>query len=604
MSYLFALNAYFKKYKSLFGLGIVFVLFSNYFRVLSPRITRYVLDLIVKILSSNSATNQTEISHTSSFLSKLSSLFIGNPTNLSLLQACLVIFFLAIFSGVFMFFMRQTLIVMSRKIEFDQKNEIYSHYQSMDFSFLKNQSIGDLMNRISEDVSRVRMYTGPALMYIVNLIAVITMCIYFMWNSDPKLTLITLSPLPILAFVIYKVNIIIHSKSEKIQGLLGKITSIAQESFSGIRVIKSFVQEKNTIDFFVKESESYRREAMGLARTEAIYFPIIGLLIGTSTLLAILFGSLDVVHQQPGASVGKIAEFVLYIQMLTFPVSAIGWTVSMIQRAAASQKRINEFLSVQPKITDPINPITDVPKADIEFKQVNYIHQNTGIPGLVNLNVQIKKGEKIAIVGKIGSGKSTFANILLRFLSPDNGIVSIGNIPIEQFSLKLLRNTIGYVPQDNFLFSDSIFENIRFGKAGANLDEVQHAASIAGIHEEILSFPNGYQTIVGERGIMLSGGQKQRISIARAILKNTPILIFDDSLSAIDAHKEQDILNNLNKSFHGKTVIIITHRFFSNLEFDKILVMNEGKLVEMGAHDQLMAQKGVYYNLYMRQQLQ
>jgi ATP-binding cassette subfamily B protein len=423
-----------------------------------------------------------------------------------------------------------------------------------------------------------------------------------MWQSDPELTIVTLLPLPVLAYIIYKVNGIIHRKSENIQAILGKITSIAQESFSGIRVIKSFVQEQNTTNHFYKNAEEYRNQSMGLAKTEALYFPSIGLLIGLSTLLTILYGSLEVVHHKQGASIGKIAEFVLYIQMLTFPVSAIGWTASMIQRASASQKRINAFLDIKPQIKDPIIPEKLNTDESIIFENVNYSYVNTGIHAIQNLNLVIKKGEKIAIVGKIGSGKSTFAKLVLRFLDPVSGVISIGKNNLNQFLLSDIRKNIGYVPQDQFLFSDSILENIRVGNPDASEKEVKHFATMAGIDEEIMSFSNGYQTVIGERGITLSGGQKQRISIARALIKNPPVLLMDDSLSAIDAHKEQDILNNLNQGITDKTVIVITHRFFANLQFDRILVFDEGKIVEQGNHDDLMEKKGIYYDLYLNQQ--
>jgi ATP-binding cassette subfamily B protein len=603
MSALSSLNKYFFKYKTQFILGVFFVLISNYFRILSPKITRFIIDHIVSVIGSkNNIVTSTDVNNQFNLFHNLFDVFTGNTNNLGLLNACIIIFVLAVFSGLFMFLMRQTLIVMSRKIEFDQKNEIHNHYQSMDHSFMKSQSTGDLMNRISEDVSRVRMYTGPAIMYVINLIAIISFCLFFMWQSDPELTIVTLLPLPILAFIIYKVNGIIHRKSEKIQAVLGNITSIAQESFSGIRVIKSFVQEKNTTRHFYNHVEEYRNQSMGLAKTEALYFPSIGLLIGISTLLTILYGSMEVVYHKPGASIGKIAEFVLYIQMLTFPVSAIGWTASMIQRASASQKRINAFLEVKAQITDPITPEPLNPNENIIFDNVNYTYDNTGIHAIQNLNLVIKKGEKLAIVGKIGSGKSTFAKLVLRFLDPVSGEIRIGKNKLNQYLLTDIRKNIGYVPQDQFLFSDSILENIRLGNPAASENDVKHFAKMAGIDEEIMSFSNAYQTVIGERGITLSGGQKQRISIARALIKNPPILLMDDSLSAIDAHKEQDILNNLNQGISDKTVIVITHRFFANLHFDRILVFDEGRIVEQGNHDDLMNKKGIYYDLYLNQQ--
>jgi len=520
-----------------------------------------------------------------------------------ILYAGISLFVLAIISGFFMFLMRQTIIVMSRHIEFDQKNEIYNHYQNLDFTFYKKNTTGDLMNRISEDVSRVRMYTGPALMYFINLAAVIGFSIYFMLQSDVRLTLYALLPLPLLAITIYYVNAIINKKSEKIQQILSNLTANAQESYSGIRVIKSFVQEADMISFFKKNSEQYRESALSLAKTDSIYFPTMGLMIGMSTLITILIGSLDVVHHVEGASVGKIAEFVLYIQMLTFPVSAIGWTASMTQRAAASQKRINEFLETPSSISDSLEVKDYSLKGNIKFKQLNFTYKNTGIHAVQDFSLEIKKGQKIAIIGKTGSGKTTIAQLLLRMYDADNGSLKFDDTDIQQIRLKSLRSQISYVPQDNFLFSDTIENNIKFGKPGASFIEVENAAKAAGIFNEIMKFENGFQTIVGERGITLSGGQKQRISIARALIKKPEIVIFDDCLSAVDARTEKQILENLNDALAEKTAIIITHRIFSLFRFDKIIVMDHGKIAESGTHQDLLLKNGLYAEMYKKQQM-
>jgi ATP-binding cassette subfamily B multidrug efflux pump len=500
--------------------------------------------------------------------------------------------------------MRQTIIVMSRHIEFAQKSEIFAHYQKLDLAFYKTHSTGDLMNRISEDVSRVRMYTGPAIMYFINLAAVIGFSIFFMFKSDVKLTIVALCPLPILAFTIYFVNTIINKKSERIQSLLSDLTTNAQESYSGIRVIKSFVQEKAMLGFFRNNSESYRSNALSLAKTEAIYFPSMALLIGLSTLLTILVGALDVVHHpgNPDYSVGKIAEFVLYIQLLTFPVSAIGWTASMTQRAVASQRRINEFLLTAPLIKSKHGAIEKKLTGTINFKNVDFIYPHTGIHAIKDFSLQIKKGEKIAIVGRTGSGKSTIAQLLLRMYDAQKGELSYDGTAVEDFKLENLRDQLSYVPQDVFLFSDSIKNNIRFGNANASLAEVEEAAKAANIYTEINAFEEKFETMVGERGVTLSGGQKQRISIARALIKKPEIVIFDDCLSAVDARTEKTIITNLYEYLQERTAIIITHRVFSLFNFDKIVVMDDGRIAEQGTHNELITLNGLYAEMYQKQQ--
>lgn len=504
-----------------------------------------------------------------------------------------------------MFLMRQTIIVMSRHIEYDQKNEIFNHYQQLDTGFYKTHSTGDLMNRIAEDVSRVRMYTGPAIMYLINLAAVIGFSVFFMFKASPKLTLVALAPLPILAITIYFVNTIINRKSEKIQSLLSDLTINAQESYSGIRVIKSYVQENAMLGFFKNNSEAYRQNALGLAKTEAIYFPSMALLIGLSTLLTIMVGALDVISNpaEPG-KVGTIVEFVVYIQMLTFPVSAIGWTASMIQRGAASQKRINEFLLTQPAIKNEPDAVKPVLQGTISFTNVDFTYPHTGINAIKNFSLQINKGEKVAIVGRTGSGKSTLAQLMLHMYNPQQGIIAYDGVPVNKIDLQHLREQISYVPQDVFLFSESVSNNIRFGMQEATQEQIVTAAKQASVHGEIERFAEQYDTMIGERGVTLSGGQKQRISIARALIKNPQVVVFDDCLSAVDARTEKEIIENLYRFLESKTAIIITHRIFSLFQFDKIVVLNEGKIAEQGTHESLMTQQGIYAEMFNRQQVQ
>jgi ATP-binding cassette subfamily B protein len=511
---------------------------------------------------------------------------------------------LALLGGLFMFFMRQTIIVMSRHIEFDQKNEVYRHYQLLDTNFYKRHSTGDLMNRMSEDVSRVRMYTGPTIMYFINLAATIWFCVYYMWSKNHDLTLYVLSPLPILAITIYYVNTIINKKSERIQALLSDLTTSAQESYSGIRVIKSFIQEKAMFRFFNGKSEDYRSNAVSLAKVESLYFPAMGLLIGLSTLLTILIGGIYAIRGEQNVTTGTIAEFIMYVNMLTFPVSAIGWTASMIQRAATSQRRLNEFLHREPTIQDPPEAIIQKIEGAISFDNVNFTYPDTGIHAIKNFTLHIKKGQKVAIIGRTGSGKTTIAQLLLRMYDPGSGTVSIDGINVNRMNLAHLRQQISYVPQDVFLFSDTIEGNIRFGLSDVKDGQVQQAAVMASIDKEIRGIAEGYKTLIGERGVTLSGGQKQRISIARALVKEPQLVVFDDCLSAVDARTEKEILNNLYYYLEGKTSLIITHRIFSMFDFDKIIVLDDGKIVEQGTHEQLLALHGYYTELYEQQQLE
>jgi ATP-binding cassette subfamily B protein len=611
MKHLKSLRKYFWKYRWLFMLGIFFVVLTNYFRILAPQITGYVVNTVVQTIKQDDTGKQIAPVHTEKnydILVKRVIVFFETHQNHKILFAGITLLILAIISGLFMFLMRQTIIVMSRHIEYDQKNEIFSHYQKLDTNFYKTHSTGDLMNRIAEDVSRVRMYTGPALMYFINLAAVIGFSVFFMLKASAKLTLVALAPLPLLAITIYFVNTIINKKSEKIQALLSDLTTNAQESYSGIRVIKSYVQEKAMLLFFKNNSEAYRNNALGLAKIEAIYFPSMALLIGLSTIITITVGCLDIVHHNINSTTGTvitagtIAEFVLYIQMLTFPVSAIGWTASMMQRASASQKRINEFLHTEPEIKNTGNELKPLLQGNITFTNVDFTYPHTGINAIKDFSLQIAKGQKIAIIGRTGTGKSTIAQLLLHMYNPQKGIITYDGIPINKIDLNSLREQISYVPQDVFLFSETVSNNISFGLENATQQRIVTAAKQASVHGEIEKFHQGYSTMIGERGVTLSGGQKQRISIARALIKDPQIVIFDDCLSAVDARTEKDIIENLYNYLENKTALIITHRIFSLFKFDKIIVLDEGRIAEEGTHEELLLKNGIYTEMYNRQQ--
>ena len=600
MKELSALNVFFWKYRVRFFIGIVFVIATNYLAVLAPQITGYVVGLVQAKLPGAKPVTTVHNEMVTIGIDQ-----IGNHYNFSFAGlvtfCCLIILILAIIRGVFMFFMRQTIIVMSRHIEFDQKNQVYAHYQKLDTEFYKTHSTGDLMSRITEDVSRVRMYTGPSLMYLINLVSLIGFCLYNMLSKDIMLSLYVLAPLPILAITIYFVNSIINKKSEQIQGQLSDLTTNAQESYSGIRVIKSFVQEKAMLGFFKKNSELYRENAVSLAKVEAFYAPTMALMIGLSTLITIYLGGLQAL--QDPSKVATVIEFVIYIKMLTFPVSAIGWTASMIQRAAASQKRLNEFLSIQPIITNSASPVIATLKGDIVFKDVSLVFPHSEIKALADFNLNIKAGQKVLILGKTGSGKTTIAQLLTRMYETTSGQIFLDGVDVNKYQVQHLRNDIGYVQQDVFLFSDTIQNNMQFGlKEKVSYDDLTHAAKTAHVLNEINSLPKQFDTLVGERGTTLSGGQKQRVAIARALIKNPSILILDDCLSAVDANTERTILGNLDYYIKDKTTLFITHRIFYNFNFDLIIYLQEGKIAEQGTHDSLLAKNGLYAELYRAQQ--
>lgn len=584
MKHLSYLNKYFLKYQRYLFFGILFVFASNYFRVLQPGIIRDALDLVIENIEAyRQLANGTE----KDLLFKA----LGNE----LLYFGGLVLVLALMMGVFMYFMRQTIIVMSRLIEYDLRKEIFGHYEKLNTAFYKKNNTGDLMARISEDVSKVRMYVGPAVLYGINLTSLFILVIYSMLKVNVELTLYSLAPLPILSFSIYYISNIINRKSERIQQQLASLNSTAQEVYSGIRVVKSYVQENPIGHFFSKQSDDFKNKSLSLARTEAFFHPLMALLIGISTVITVYIGGLQAA--KGSITAGNIAEFVIYVNMLTFPVMAIGWIASLMQQAAASQKRINEFLLLKPEIESPKIEVRDF-HGHIRFENVSFTYPDTGIVALRNVSFDLKAGEKMAIIGRTGSGKTTIADLLLRLYDVTEGRITIDGVDIRELDLDNLRQKLGYVPQDGFLFSDTISHNIAFGKDKVNQKEVEIFAKHAAIYDDINGLPEGFQTMVGERGVTLSGGQKQRISIARALIKRPDILLLDDCLSAVDTDTEKQILGYFAKALSNKTTIIITHRMYSLLEFDQIIVLDEGKITEQGKHKDLLSQNGYYADLY------
>jgi ATP-binding cassette subfamily B multidrug efflux pump len=590
MKELSVLNKYFFKYRWRLTAGIVFVILSNYFSVLQPRMVRYALDLVYENI---------ELYGMYEGFGLQSELYGDLGQTLLFFGGLMLLF--ALIMGIFMYFMRQTIIVMSRLIEYDMRGEIFQHYEKLSLAFYKRNNTGDLMARITEDVNKVRMYLGPAVMYGINLTSLFILVIYSMLSVNVELTIWALAPLPVLSFSIYYVSRLINKKSTEIQTQLSVINSTAQEVYSGIRVVKSYVQEAPMTKFFAAESDVYKEKTMALAKIQAMFFPLMLLLVGTSTILTIYIGGLKVAAGT--VSPGNIAEFIIYVNMLTWPVTALGWIASIIQSASASQKRINEFLKTEPDIVSTNNEFSRLAGA-IEFKDVSFVYPDTGIKALEKVNFKLEPGQKMAIVGKTGSGKTTIVDLLVRMYDSTDGEVLVDNKNIQSLSLASLRENIGYVPQDVFLFSDTISENVAFGKTDATQTEIEEYTKYASVYDDIMDFPKGFDTFVGERGVTLSGGQKQRISIARALIKQPDILILDDSLSAVDTTTEQRILNYLEKAMADKTAIIITHRIYNLLDFDKIIVLEDGRIAESGTHEELLQNKGFYFDMYEQQQIE
>lgn len=576
------LNKYFWKYKYRFVLGLIFIFTSNVFGLYPPIYIGEVLNLISDSLSDKSSTGD---------------IIQGILKGQLAYYAFLVLLF-AIGRGLFMFFMRQTLIVMSRMIEYDLKNEIYDHYQNLSISFYKRNKTGDLMNRISDDVSKVRMYLGPAILYSTNLLISIALIVPKMISVSPKLTLFALSPLPFLVIAIYKVSSIMNTKSEIVQRQLSKLSSISQETFSGIRVIKSYTQEAFANAQFMEAAEGYKSKNLDLVKVNALFFPLMILLIGFSTLFTIYIGGLEAISGN--IQIGDIATFVIYVNMLTWPVASLGWVTSIVQRAAASQERINEFLKEVPEI---LNPSTDsfTIGGDLCFNKVSFKYTDTGIQAIDKLSFTLKEGHTLGIIGKVGSGKSTLAELLCRINDPTSGEISIGSDVINKVNLNDLRSAIGYVPQESFLFSDTIYNNIAFGTDNATEEDVIKASKSAGIYDNILLFKEQFNTLIGERGVTLSGGQKQRISIARALIRNPRIMLFDDCLSAVDTETEELILQNIKAESADKTTLIISHRASSLKHADTIIVLEAGQIIEQGTPKELLDLDAEYAIIYKRQ---
>jgi len=590
MKHLRFLNKYFYKYKWWIIPGVFFVIISNIFGVIPAQVIGHAFNLItenIQIYGLFSGFDRQQI--------------IYDIFSYSLFYFGALVLLLYLVRGLFLFFMRQTLILMSRHIEFDMKNEIYAHYQVLSLGFYRRNNTGDLMNRATEDVNRVRMYVGPAIMYAINTAVLFLLIITSMYSVNPKLATYCLLPLPVLVVIIYFVNTQINNKSEQIQEQLSRLSSFVQERFSGIRVIKSYVREDYTRKIFAEESGAYKENAMSLVRVQALFYPTMLLLVGLSTILTVYIGGEQVI--EGSITAGNIAEFIVYVNQLTFPVTMLGWVTTLVQRASASQKRINEFLELKSDIRSGAINIASV-QGNISFKKVNFTYQDTGIRALKDLSFEIEAGQFVAIIGRTGSGKSTLANLIMRMYDADSGSISVDGNLLTDVNLNSFRSQVGFVPQEVFLFSDNIRNNIAFGLDQLDEPAIIRAAKNAAVYNNIMDFELKFETMLGERGITLSGGQKQRVSIARALIKNPKILIFDDCLSAVDTRTEEEILNNLGNVMKGKTSIIIAHRISTIKKADKIIVLDEGRIAEQGTHDELLNLNGIYEEMYQNQLLE
>ena len=572
------LNKYFLKYKYRLLFGVVITISAIVFKLFTPRLIGSAIDVI-----SN----------------KLNGAITEELFRKELMLTILYLIGAALIAGALTFLMRQTIINVSRYIEFDLKNEIYQQYQRLSLNFYKSNRTGDLMNRITEDVTKVRMYAGPAIMYSLNMITLFVVAFFYMYNQSPKLTFYTIIPLPVLSFIIYFLSKEIHKRSTIVQEYLSKLSTFTQESFSGISVIKAYGIEPITNDNFEVLSTENRQKQIDLTKVQALFFPLMILLIGVSNILVIYIGGLQYINGEI-ESIGVIAEFIIYVNMLTWPVATLGWVTSIVQQAEASQKRINEFLKEEPEIKNNVNSPTEI-KGTIEFKNVHFTYDDTNIEALKGLSFKVNSGDTLAIIGKTGSGKSTILDLIGRLYDVNDGTIKIDGAPIEDVNLTSLRNSIGFVPQDAFLFSDSIKNNIKFGYVDATDEDVIKAAKNAVVHKNIKAFTKSYDTVLGERGITLSGGQKQRVSIARAIIKDPKILLLDDCLSAVDTETEEQILSNLNRVSKGKTTIIVSHRISSAKNANHIIVLDEGEIIQQGSHDELINIDGYYKELYLKQ---
>ncbi len=576
------LNRYFKKYKFLLLLGLLFTVSSRVFAVLAPSLVGDSITAIEQFVRSG----ETDLTNIKRLL----------LTNIALIVGA------ALVSGIFTFSMRQTIINVSRHIEYDLKNTVYNHYQKLSLRFYKQNRVGDLMSRISEDVSRVRMYVGPALMYSINTVTLFVIVISYMISVAPKLTLYTLLPLPILSFLIYRLSRAIHERSTLVQQMLSKLSTFSQESFSGINVIKSYAIETNRTHEMAAISKESKTKNMSLVQVQAWFFPLMILLIGISNVLVIFIGGNQYINGQ--IELGVLAEFIIYVNMLTWPVATVGWVTSIVQQAEASQKRINEFLGQEPDIQDGISANKKPVNFDIRFDKVNFMYDDTSIQALKNVSFSLESGKTLAIMGPTGSGKTTLLQLLSKTYLPHSGKVSLGGFALDEYTQKDIREIMGVVPQQPFLFSDTIAHNIRFGKPDATEQEIEKAAKQAAVHKNIVEFTAGYETMLGERGITLSGGQKQRVSIARALIKNPKILLLDDCLSAVDTETEEAILNALKKNNKDTSTIIVCHRVSSAKNADYILILKDGEIVQYGTHKDLVSQAGYYKELYEEQRIE